>query len=45
MTITIGPRPLSAQPHFVPQVYEKNLHDVMAEFPELRKQRKLDYYR
>eukprot|EP00752_Nemacystus_decipiens_P011952 g10597.t1 len=27
------------------KIYEKNLHDVMAEFPELRKQRKLDYYR
>eukprot|EP00904_Undaria_pinnatifida_P013154 jgi/Undpi1/896/HiC_scaffold_10.g04360.m1 len=27
------------------KVYEKNLHDTMAEFPELRKQRRLDYYR
>ncbi|CBN74149.1 expressed unknown protein [Ectocarpus siliculosus] len=27
------------------KVYEKNLHDTMAEFPELRKQRKIDYYR
>lgn len=29
----------------VGQVYEKNLHDTMAEFPELRKQRRRDYYR
>ncbi|CAN0072411.1 unnamed protein product [Ascophyllum nodosum] len=27
------------------KVYEKNLHDTMAEFPELRKQRRRDYYR
>lgn len=36
---------LCCHPCYTEQVYEKNLHDTMAEFPELRKQRRRDYYR